>query len=163
MYRGHWESFMLKLESSTLRNTAIPTLIKVVISLRLFASNSFQIIIAYTFNVDQSTVSRPVHSVYNALVRRPHRFIKFPTVQGIEENKRKFYDIGNFQNIFGLIDGTHVRIIAPSQHGDKFVNMSYFCPQKLSTRKTLLSKCIFSSRTLPTIQLFLCLSNVDSV
>jgi hypothetical protein len=42
--------------------------------------------------------------------------------QGIEENKMKFYDIGNFPNIFGLIDGTHVRIIAPSQHEDQFVN-----------------------------------------
>jgi len=92
------------------------------ISLRFFASGSFQIIIADSFNVDQSTVSRAVHSVCNALVRRSHRFIKFPTAQGIEENKRKLYDIGNFPNIFGLIDGTHVRIIAPSQHEDQFVN-----------------------------------------
>jgi hypothetical protein len=60
------------------------------------------------------TVSRAVHSVCNALVRRSHRFIKFPIAQGIQENKRKFYDIGNFPNIFGLIDGTYVRIIAPS-------------------------------------------------
>ena len=88
----------------------------------MFASGSFQIIIADTFNVDQSTVSRAVHSVCNTLVRRSHMFIKFPTAQGIEENKRKFYDIGNFPNIFGLIDGTHVRIIAPSQHEDQFVN-----------------------------------------
>ena len=87
-----------------------------------FFSGSFQIIIADTFNVDQATVSRVVHSVCNALVRRSHRFIKFPTAQGIEENKRKFYDIGNIPNIFGLIDGTHVRIIAPSQHEDQFVN-----------------------------------------
>ena len=87
-----------------------------------FFSGSFQIIIADTFNVDQATVSRVVHSVCNALVRRSHRFIKFPTAQGIEENKRKFYDIGNSPNIFGLIDGTHVRIIAPSQHEDQFVN-----------------------------------------
>jgi hypothetical protein len=45
-----------------------------------------------------------------------------PIAQGIQENKRKFYDIGNFPNIFGLIDGTYVRIIAPSQHEDQFVN-----------------------------------------
>jgi hypothetical protein len=55
------------LESSTFRNKA---LIKVLISLRFFASGSFQIIIADTFNVDKYTVSRPVHSVCNALVRR---------------------------------------------------------------------------------------------
>ena len=109
-------------ESSTFRSKTIPPLIKVLISLRLFASGSFQIIIADTFNVDQSTVSRAVYLVCNALVRRSHRFIKFPTAQGIEENKRQFYDIGNFPNIFGLIDGTHVRIIAPSQHEDQFVN-----------------------------------------
>ena len=58
----------------------------------------------------------------NALVRRSHRFIKFPIAQGIEENKRKLYVIGNFPNIFGLIDGTYVRMIAPSQHEDQFVN-----------------------------------------
>ena len=49
------------LESSTFRNKA---LIKVLISLRFFASGSFQIIIADTFNVDQATVSRAVHSVH---------------------------------------------------------------------------------------------------
>jgi hypothetical protein len=96
------------LESSTFRNKAIPPLIKVLISLRCFASGSFQIIIVDTFNVDQSTVSRAVHSVYNALVRRSHRFIQFPIAQGIAENKRKCYDIGNFPNIFGLIDDTPV-------------------------------------------------------
>ena len=36
----------------------MPPLIKVLISLRFFISGSFQIIIADTFNVDQSTVSR---------------------------------------------------------------------------------------------------------
>jgi hypothetical protein len=46
------------LESSTFRNKAIPPLIKVLISLKKIASGSFQIIIADTFNVDQSTVSR---------------------------------------------------------------------------------------------------------
>jgi hypothetical protein len=51
------------LESSTFRNKAIHPLIKVLISLRFFASGSFQIIIADTFNVDKYTVSRPVHSV----------------------------------------------------------------------------------------------------
>jgi arginine repressor len=96
------------------------------ISLRFFASGSFQIITADTFNVDQSTVSRAVHSVCNALVRRSHRFIKFPTTQGIEVNKRKLYDICNFPNIFGLIGGTDVRIIAPSQHEDQFVNRNEY-------------------------------------
>ena len=110
------------LESSTFRNKAIPPLIKVLISLRFFASGSFQIIITDTFNVDQSTVSKAVHSVCNALVRRSHRFIKFPIAQGIQENKRKLYDFGNSPNIFGLTDGTYVRIIAPSQHEDQFVN-----------------------------------------
>ena len=62
----------------------------------------------------------------NALVRRSHRFIKFPTAQGIEENKTTFYNIGNLPNIFGLIDGTHVRIIAPSQHEDQFVNRKWY-------------------------------------
>ena len=88
------------LESSTFSNKAITAMIKVLISLKCFDSGSFQIIIGDTFNVDQSIVSRAVHSVCNALVRRSHWFIKLHTTQDIEENKRTFYDIGNFPNIF---------------------------------------------------------------
>ncbi|XP_063404190.1 putative nuclease HARBI1 [Mytilus trossulus] len=110
------------LESSTLRNHAIPPVMKVFIALRFYASGSFQNIIADTFNIDQATVSRTIHSVSNALVRRAPKFIKFPSGQVIEENKVKFYAVANFPNVLGLIDGTHVRIIAPSQHEEQFVN-----------------------------------------
>ncbi|CAC5403275.1 HARBI1 [Mytilus coruscus] len=75
------------LESSTLRNHAIPPVMKVLIALRFYASGSFQNIIADTFNIDQSTFSRTTHSVSNALVRRAHKFIKFPSGHVIEENR----------------------------------------------------------------------------
>ncbi|CAG2242663.1 HARBI1 [Mytilus edulis] len=101
---------------------------KVIIALRFHASGSFQNIIAETFNIDQSTVPRTIHSVSNALVRRAPKFIKFPSGQVIEENKVKFYAVANFPNILGLIDGTHVRIIAPSnsQHEEQFVNRKVY-------------------------------------
>ncbi|CAC5400795.1 HARBI1 [Mytilus coruscus] len=95
---------------------------KVLIALRFYASGSFQNIIADTFNIDKSTVSRTIHSVSNALVRRAPKFIKFPSGHVIEENKVKFNAVANFPNVLGLIDGTHVRIIAPSQHEEQFVN-----------------------------------------
>ncbi|CAC5410350.1 HARBI1 [Mytilus coruscus] len=110
------------LESSTLRNHAIPPVMKVLIALICYASVSFQNIIADTFNIDQSTVSRTIHSDSNALVRRAPKFIKFPSGHVIEENKVKFYAVANFPNVLGLIDRTHVRIIAPSQHEEQFVN-----------------------------------------
>ncbi|CAC5403276.1 HARBI1 [Mytilus coruscus] len=111
------------LESSTLRNHAIPPVMKVLIALRFYASGSFQNIIADTFNIDQSTFSRTTHSVSNALVRRAHKFIKFPSGHVIKENKVKFYAVANFfPNVLELIDGTHVRIIAPLQHEEQFVN-----------------------------------------
>ena len=36
--------------------------------------------------------------------------------------KEKFHDLAGFPNIIGLIDGTHVRIIAPTEHEEAYVN-----------------------------------------
>jgi hypothetical protein len=36
--------------------------------------------------------------------------------------KEKFFELGGFPNVVGLVDGTHVRIIAPSVHEEAYVN-----------------------------------------
>ena len=44
------------------------------------------------------------------------KFIKFPTTQDrAERNKEEFLAIANFPNIVGVIDGTHMGIVAPEE------------------------------------------------
>ena len=73
--------------------------------------------------MSQSSVSRVVDSVTQALCKLARDVIKFPTSQQeITANKLAFYNLAGFPNVIGAVDGTHVRIKSPSQHEDVYVN-----------------------------------------
>uniref|UniRef100_A0A915I3B3 DDE Tnp4 domain-containing protein n=1 Tax=Romanomermis culicivorax TaxID=13658 RepID=A0A915I3B3_ROMCU len=40
--------------------------------------------------------------------------------------KQKFFEQGHFPKVIGLIDGTHIRIIAPAQFKNVYVNRKSF-------------------------------------
>lgn len=51
------------------------------------------------------------------------RFIKFPrTRQEIQQKQNEFMAISNFPGIVGTIDGTHIRIVAPKEYEEEYVN-----------------------------------------
>ena len=113
---------MESLESSTFRNFALTPVLKVLVALRYFASGSFQGVIGDTFGIAQPTVSRAIYCVSYALVQKSSQYIKFPVEPRLSEIKRKFYTVAHFPNVIGLIDGTHVKLIAPSLHEEQYVN-----------------------------------------
>ena len=50
-------------------------------------------------------------------------FITFPTTEDeIKNNNYLFYEECRIPNVVGLIDGTHIQIIAPKDNGDVYVN-----------------------------------------
>ncbi|XP_069110210.1 putative nuclease HARBI1 [Argopecten irradians] len=97
--------------------------IRVLIALRFYASGSFQQVLGDAICADKSTVSRVVRDVSNALASLESVFIKWPTTRAKKEKIRSaFYQQGGFPGVIGCIDGTQIRIQAPSEDEPSFVN-----------------------------------------
>ena len=111
----------------TRRNHALPPLHQVLIALRFYASGSFLQVIGDTFGVGKSTVSRVVTDVSRALIAKQPQFIKWPSTNDeCTKIKNAFYVRGGFPCVIGCVDGTHVRLQAPSQHENNYVNRKGF-------------------------------------
>ena len=106
----------------------MPAKNQLLITLRYYATGSFQLTDGDIFGVDQSTVNRIVHKISRAIAKLSSSFICFPTEREQEIQKVQFYDIARFPGIIGLIDGTHIRIEKPSTtHSELYRNRkSYF-------------------------------------
>ena len=92
------------------------------LALRFYASGSFLQVIGDTAGVDKSTVSRVVTNVSNALIAKQSEFITWPTDAEVAEVKNSFYRRGGFPCVIGCVDGTHIRIQAPNEHENGYVN-----------------------------------------
>lgn len=111
-----------KLMRDTQRSRALTPRQQVLIALRFFATGSFLQIVGDSLGVDKSTVSRVVTDVTEALVQLRHDFISWPNEDVKMEIRRGFFSLGGFPNVIGCIDGTHIRIQAPSEDEKSFVN-----------------------------------------
>ncbi|XP_046571764.1 putative nuclease HARBI1 [Haliotis rubra] len=80
-------------------------------------------------DISQPTVSRAVAQTLAAL-NAPHivqRFVSFPLCQRqLTDNANEFAHVANFPNVAGVIDGTHVQIIAPHVNEPAFVNRKHY-------------------------------------
>jgi len=103
------------LRRKTQRNHPISALQQVLIALRFYASGSFLQVIGDTIGVDKSTVSRVVTNVSLALVAKQQQYIKWPKDQQ-----------GKFPCVIGCVDGTHIRIQAPHENENGYVNRKGF-------------------------------------
>ena len=81
----------------------------------------FRGVIADTYGLSQPSVSRAISDVSTALVKRAGNYITFPKEPKLSEIKGNCYSVANFPGVIGLIDGTHIRIQAPSDHEDQYV------------------------------------------
>ena len=110
------------LQRGTQKKTGLTVEQQVAIALRFYASGSFLQVIGDTLGYDKSTVSRAVEDVTNALLARKQDFIKWPNQDESLRVKSGFYEQAGFPNVIGCIDGTHIRIQAPSDDEPAFVN-----------------------------------------
>lgn len=76
-------------------------------------------------DLSQPSISRVITQTITAL-SQPHivtQFVSFPLdVHTLQGHKRAFMDIARFPGVVGVIDGTHIRIIAPSENEEFVVN-----------------------------------------
>ena len=108
----------------TNRSEPVSAINQVLITLRYLASGSFQQVTGDTFvSLDKSTVCRVIRRVTVALSRKVDQFIKFPQSQEERDSvKQGLYEIANFPCAIGIIDASHIRIIAPTENEWDFVN-----------------------------------------
>lgn len=108
-------------------NHALRPLHQVFISLRFYASGSFLQVIDNTLGVDKSTVSRVITYVSRALIVKQPRFIKWRSTNNeCATIKNEFYLRSRFPCVIRSVDGTRVRLQAPSQHENNYVNRKGF-------------------------------------
>ncbi|XP_052000928.1 putative nuclease HARBI1 [Xyrauchen texanus] len=89
----------------TNRNNPISAELKCLTTLRYLATGKMQLC-----NADDLAISQP-------------SFISFPLdIRQLQRNKASFMDITGVPGVVGAIDGTHIKIIAPRQDEDVFVN-----------------------------------------
>ena len=115
-----------ELRRSTRRNRALPPLQQVLVALRFYASGIFLQGNGDIASVDKSTVSRVVTNVSNALIAKQSEFIMWPTDGEVAEVKNSFYRRGGFSCVIGCVDGPHIRIQAPNEHENAYVNHKGF-------------------------------------
>ena len=91
---------------------------------RFCATGTFQYVaVGELIGVHQSTVSRTIARVTDALVARLHIEIKMPQSRyDADITKVKFFASTALPNCIGCIDGTHVKIQAPTEEEHEFVN-----------------------------------------
>lgn len=117
------------LESRTARNKALSPEMKVAITLRYLATGKMQLCNSDDFGTSQPTVSRAITQTLNALAQRDNfrRFVNFPvTQQEVQLKQQQFMQVAGFPGVVGVVDGTHVRIVAPREHEAEYVNRKRF-------------------------------------
>lgn len=102
------------LRKPTKRGLPFAPEIMLLLTLRYFATGSFQKMDGDVMNISQQSVSRIIAQVSTLIARKMKDYVKFPsTVVGIKTVKQKFYEIANFPGVIGCIDCTHVKIRSP--------------------------------------------------
>ncbi|XP_048240406.1 putative nuclease HARBI1 [Haliotis rufescens] len=111
-----------ELQPKSSRSHALSVELQVLVALRFFASGSFLQITGDTIGIDKSTASRVVRKVSLAIASLVPKFVTWPSERDIGDIRKEFYNISRFPGVIGCIDGTHVRIQAPSDNEPAFVN-----------------------------------------
>ncbi|XDV14258.1 hypothetical protein PO909_002432 [Leuciscus waleckii] len=118
---GLVEEFMSP-EDVTIRNP-IPLIMRVAIVLYKLGSCAEYRVVANQFGVDKSTVQKFVYMFCKGMVHGPIRdFIRIPDEVEASEIARSFEEVPSVPQVMGLIDGTHIPILPPSDGYKDFVN-----------------------------------------
>lgn len=111
-----------EIAAPTLRNHPIPPVLQVCTALRYYATGTFQAVCADLSDISQPSVSRIVHRVSDAVVRvLLPEVVKFPSNQDTPRVQHDFRNIAGFPGVVGIVDGTHIKIQAPTEHEEVFV------------------------------------------
>ena len=135
------ELLRVHLESPTARHNSLSVSEKILIALRFLATGEIQLNDGDLHHVAQSTVSKVVTAVVNSLISPAiiRQFIAFPTDPvDLDMQVQEFGGVAGFPKVVGVIDGTQVRIIAPSNEEELYVNRKGFHSINVQVNITLM-------------------------
>lgn len=97
----------------TRRSGALPVSLQVIVALRYYATGSCQSVLADGHGISTMSVSRCVRDVSFCISQRMQDHIKYPfTERGQRIIKQGFYEIAEFPQVLGAVDGTFIPIKA---------------------------------------------------
>ncbi|XP_052285788.1 putative nuclease HARBI1 [Dreissena polymorpha] len=118
---------MLNLERATERSCPLPPLISTLAALHFLATGPHHIVTAGLHGISRSSVSRAVKQFTDSVCLHLNDFVFFPNIENVQRTVQKqFYNIAGFPQVVGVVDGTHIRIQAPSANEDDYVNRKGF-------------------------------------
>lgn len=85
-----------------------------------------QNVVGDCIQIHKSTVCRVIRRVSLALCRHMNNYVCMPSINAQNTNKQKFHAIASFPDVLGCIDGTQIRIKAPTVDENAFVNRKGF-------------------------------------
>ena len=95
------------------RGLPLTAMQQVLITLRFYATGTFQRVIGDLFGVSVFAACTVTHKVSRAIAKQKGQVLSFP--ENLADNKRKFYDVAHFPDVIGAIDCTHIRIVCPNK------------------------------------------------
>lgn len=125
------------------RKYTLSVLEQIFITLRFYATGTFQVVIGDDINVHKTTVSRVVYKVSKEIAKLARSYIRMPNSEDLREVKTQFFNIAGFINVIGCVDGTHIPIQSPGgEHAELFrnrkgffsINVQVVCDAKLYIR-----------------------------
>lgn len=102
-----------------IKSTFVSKTIKLAATLRFLAQGSYQLSVGNDFNLglSQPVVSKVLSETLDALEETIcPKWIKFEMTDAEkEEAKLNFFEKTDFPGVIGCVDGTHIKILAPSK------------------------------------------------
>lgn len=87
------------------------------ITLRFYATGSFQQVIGDLFGVSKSTISKVITIVSHYIALLRETFINMPNTQeAICTTQKGFFNIARFPRVIAALDCTHVKILSPGEY-----------------------------------------------
>ncbi len=109
------------------RGNPIPAEIKLLLTLRYYATDTFQEACGDLCYISQPSASRIIKCVSEAIARLKIHYIQFPTADMLPQIKLDFWRICAFPNVVGTIDCTHIKIPCPGgENAELFRNRKGF-------------------------------------
>lgn len=103
-----------KLEFPSERNQALSPMNQLLVTLRFYATGTFQLVVGDTFSVNKGTVCRIVHRVTRAIASLRNKYVKFPSsTEAQHDVMQMFYSKSRMPGIVGAVDCTHISIQSP--------------------------------------------------
>ena len=95
------------------RGNPIPCDIQLLVTLRFYATGTFQLACGDLCEISQPSASRIIKRVSESIARLHNEYINFPQGPAARKTKLEFWRISRFPGVLGTIDCTHIKIPCP--------------------------------------------------